>query len=368
MTDLPFYIMLALLLGLILGALPGYLTSRRRDTAPPIAKKSTAPRDEAQAVEPVSTEYAVTASPLSYRSETSHEVLLLRNELEQCNIELNILRQDYDLDTYLLNQDLEQTKSQLNRERASIEEERRILQKERASLAEVRDQFLDERSPLVRERTALAEERTILDQERMRFEATRMQLKKERDTLYKNREVLAEQAERLAELEASLEKREASLEKREAELENAPQAPLIEFTTRPKAQSIRSFPTTLSPRPTPVRTYTRKAPADDQAKKPVPTVEPREAGRPAYAPLPSLIDQAMSAEAPLHDSLTKIWGIDQEIEQQLYGMGYSTFDDINGMSSTDIQQIARKLELDPKHIQAHWVSQAQLLRFEPQKK
>lgn len=191
----------------------------------------------------------------------------LREQLEQRSIELKILRQDYELDTSVLRQDLERTKTQLEEQRSAVQEAYAELNRERERLLE---------------------------------------------------------------------------------------------------QSQQSPP-----------------PQGDGNANPG-SAQDTHARRPAYVPLLSLIDPpeashdsekgadtihdnappAAPAQPQGGDRLSLIWGIDATLQDRLYRLGYTTFEQLANLTSTEAQRLGQYLGIERQSILDHWIPQAQLLLYE----
>ncbi len=197
------------------------------------------------------------------------------------------------------------------------------LGEERTELAEARGKLSEKESRLDEEFNRLPSERFTSDQEARLIKRLRQQIKLQRDEL----EVLQRQYHRTRQ---QLETRDAAERSEGAKIGESGAEP-IEPVDEPPAPS-----------------------------KPTADAQPE---RSAYAAAAAETERPQTERPPRNgqrfDDLTCLPGLDGHLQQKLYRLGITTFDQIARWSSAEARGVAERLRIDGKTIQDHWIVNAQ---------
>lgn len=245
------------------------------------------------------------------------EVQRLRDELEHRDLDLNILQQDFELETGLLKQEIAQIKEQ---HVANLQESQQKID----SLAE-------------------------------QLRSQEAELASSRQTLKQEKQILSEQAEKLQRIKQELEEKEFQLHGTEASLKKHK----TEFDAEQKLHNrIREQQAEID-RLELLISHTPK----------IPTAATQESSGklsfPSFSPLSSLLGSPPAAGKRVRfptgrrDPLTKIPGINTTIEAILYDSGVTTFEQVARWSSADVRRMADRLGIDRQIIQDEWIAEAQ---------
>lgn len=347
------------------------------------------------------------ASP-NVQAEARAEMQKVREELEQKKNDFNILQQDFDLELGILKQEL----GQLREEQTTVEHTRRHLARKDAELGE-RETDVVRRESDVKNRTEHLEAEIAAHRKHLEDEFAARALKLEDE--------LAERDRRLRTLLAGAEKEHAELEhtraalrekqvQLEAELDDLS---VDKFSSRQEALLVKRLRQQIKhqrdelehlqhlyhresmEREELAGAGNRKAGSDKteaaighphaRNEKPETAAGQRKTGDfgheegdsfPAFSTLSSYVDRAgesltpsgiydvetspgIGPESGRLDDLTSLPGVNRLLQDQLYRLGITTFDQIARWSSADVRRVSEKLSIDRKTIQDHWIINAQ---------
>ena len=303
------------------------------------------------------------------------DVQKLREELEQKKIDYNILKQDFDLETGILRQEVEQ----LRKERADVDRTRRQVARRESELERTETDLERRRVELEAHEAELTAKQTDFDR---RNAASRAE--NERRVAARMEEIEREYAERRKEndrLKHELDARDKALRVREEQIDQEIMSlSQDKFTSREEAILIKRLRQQIKLQREELEQlhllYRRVESQLEQLRSGehrAPRLEPSSpppAARPSFSAISSYVDPETGGDAALaersdrtHDRLTEIYGIDEETERRLYSMGITSFDQIAHWSSPDVRRVSERLGIDPKLIQDHWIIGAQSLLY-----
>lgn len=292
------------------------------------------------------------------------EITALREELEQRDLDLNILRQDYDLETRILKQEI----AQLNEaEQDGTKREQQALQKERADIDRLRAQLQQQQQQLQKRREEVEHERMQLTRQEEAAEERRTGLER------RARE-LDERDHRIEEREAHLREREARVDEREAAApqptataadasHNALLVKRLRQQIRLQEEELQQLRAHLAQQPT-------ARPRPDSSAQAIPgPPEATGSSFPAFSPLSALMGTGRAPAGAERrpgrlDPLSAITGVDGDVQSRLYAMGVTTFEQIARWSSADVRRVAEQLGIDRETIQNRWILEAQSHLYE----
>ncbi len=335
---MPNALWIGLFVAFVLGALAGWVYARRRrpeasETLPAVRPASPAVIDPAS--------YALTVGAEG-QPDLHRELLRLRERLEEKDLELHLLREDYQLDTQVLRQEIEEM--------------------------QVRDDAV-----LAETRQALEAERRTLQAQNSRLEAEQAEMLRARNKLHERRAALVLAAQKLQKLEQTLQERAAQVAAVEKQLHEQarPEADRAEPARALDAQrrKIESQEQELAA----LRARLDQAQAS-LARRPAPADAP-----PQFQPLSAWLgDEANdmtpaeetpplpeTAPAPApYDTLTRLHGISERLQEELYHLGYTSFVHLANLKSQDVRRLAALLDVPRETIVTHWILEAQALLYE----
>lgn len=324
----------------VVGALAGwaYARSRRR---PEAASTLPAVRPASPAVvDPAS--YALTVGAEG-QPDLHRELLRLRERLEEKDLELHLLREDYELDTQVLRQEIEEM--------------------------QVRDDAV-----LAETRQALEAERRALQAQNSRLEAEQAEMLRARNKLHERRAALVLAAQKLQKLEQTLKERAAQVAAVERQLHEQarPEADRTEPDRALDAQrrKIESQEQELAA----LRARLDQAHAS-LARQPAPAAAP-----PRFQPLSVWLGDTAADESPTEkeappapqaapepeqrEALTRLHGISERLQDALYDLGYTSFAHVANLKSQDVRRLSDLLDVPRETIVTHWILEAQALLYE----
>ncbi|MEM8600958.1 MAG: hypothetical protein AAGF99_13650 [Bacteroidota bacterium] len=106
------------------------------------------------------------------------------------------------------------------------------------------------------------------------------------------------------------------------------------------------------------------APSGDSVAPPLPSFASFDSLTGPAEPAPSAPAPAAPVRPPDADILSKISGIDDDLEAQLYAMGVTKLDQIARWSRTEARRVAQELGLRPQVVMDQWVFEAQSVLFD----
>ena len=297
----------------------------------------------------------------------------LREELEQKKIDYNILKQDFDLETGILKQEVEQ----LRKERADVDRTRRQVARRETELERAE-------AELERRRVELDARQADLDARLAEFDRRDAAARAENERAFAARveEVERDYAERRKEndrLRYELDSRDKALRAREEQIdEEIMSLSQDKFTSREEAILIKRLRQQIKLQREELEQlhllYRRVEAQLEQLRSGGAPTRSEPVGSatafPSFSAISSYMDAAPGGDAALahnsgypRDRLTEIYGIDEEIQRRLYSLGITSFDQIAHWSSSDVRRVSERLGIDGKVIQDHWITGAQSLLY-----
>lgn len=382
----PVYIILVVvaLLACILGSVFGYIFFRARHKEELEVQlemdRALAEREANQKRPPLQLPPArsLDAQPSALEAERNR----LREILAQRDLELSMLKQDYQIDTDLLRKEVEEANAEkeaaLDRRETALAQKARELKEQKKALAAreaelnpATDALGDLKARLHSLKTRLAE-RTALLEER---EAAVVELQARLEALEQEKAPPVQSAPQspadTARLRADLLAREEEVDRLRMQLgealeenirlvqNNSPEPVLALSGESDGAQPYRNgshgkrLPTF-----SPLSAY-----IDDTPGGVAPQAPPRRPARSTPSPTPAPGTPAPRPLRPQRDELTRITGITREIERQLNIMGYTSFDHLARWTSIDVRRVATQIGVHRQIVQG-WIMTAQSFLFE----